>query len=239
MIVLVALVAAVSAQFCRPHDRNPQAPSGAQVPVSNGFLEIGELVHKPHFGATNIRTLGAQDGELVIDSRSPGDITHHGTHFQLLECEVSDTLYAGPTPFPHGDVAQQAGLLATGDDCVTVKDGAVSLERCATTADSIAPQWFHIDGPFVVYAGDANATAAAATVKNERVVSLTEPKGDRYAVLALRDSPAGNTPHDMIGGPDMAVHESKAAAHRPLAVITGGHNGTHRHSGALMDSGIG
>lgn len=215
LLAIAALLASVSAQFCHPVP-SPDS-NGAQVPVSNGFLVTGDLVHKPHFGATHLRTLAAYDGQLVIDSRSPADISHHGSRFQILHCDASPSLYAGPSPFSH---VQRAGLLATGDKCVTVKNGAVSLEQCASSPDSIAPQWFHFDGPFVVYAGDTNATAAAATLKDEKVVSLIEPKSDTYAVLALRDSPAGSSPHDMIDGPDMAIHGSTATALRPQLYVT-------------------
>lgn len=221
LFALVApLVASVSAQFCHPHDTNPQHPSGAQMPISNGFLVIGDLVHEPQFGATNIRTLDAKDGQLMIDSRSPADISRHGSRFQILDCDTSHTWYTGPSPFPQQDVPQRAGLLATGDQCVTVKDGAVSLAPCAHSPDSLAPQWFHFDGPFAVYAGDANATAAAATIKGDKVVSLTEPKSETYAVLALHDSPAGTSPHDMVGGPDMAVPGNAATMLRPMLYLT-------------------
>lgn len=215
LLALVALAASVSAQFCHPIP-SPDS-NGAQVPVSNGFLVAADLVHKPHFGATHLRTLAARDGQLAIDSRSPADISHHGSRFQILHCDVSPSLYAGPSPFSTDD--QRAGLLATGDNCLTVKDRAVSLEPCASSPDAVAPQWFHFDGQFVVYAGDANATAAAATLKDDHVESLSEPKSHTYTVLALRDAPAGSAPHDMIDGPDMAVHQSSATALRPYSLL--------------------
>lgn len=171
--------------------RNLSANHGRAITV-NGTLMINRLGRSD--GSTSIyHSVRLQNDKLVSD-RDWREIISSGPRYQFLHCNVESSRGAIPRAarfsMSDSNVSAVAGIIAVDHKCLTVKDSAVSIEKCATTTDDLAPPWMHLIECQVVHTGHSNGTAAEISVEGDEVTRISPPVHERkYCGLMLYKMP--------------------------------------------------
>lgn len=188
VIGLVAAACAIAAPSkgqldCKPHEEVKDVTSNQTVTVK-GFLtlagyhrEMNKNGSNVHAGGGPVGTLQPSDGKLKVSGMSEDDLKKDGKQFQLMSCNAKGKEYHDAKIVPGHPLLNKTvvrGQLKSGEKCVTMKDGTMTLEKCATTEEDLKPQTIEIMGDSIVKMHGKNSSALIVDMDGSKVAKVRE-----------------------------------------------------------------
>lgn len=230
VIGLVAAACAIAAPSkgqleCKPHKEVKDIITNQTVAMK-GFLTLASY-HRGinrnssgvHASGGSVGTLQPSDGKLKVSGMSEDDLEKDGKQFQLMSCNAKGKEYHDEKIVPGHPLMNKTvvrGQLKSGDKCVTMKDGTMTLEKCATTEEDLKPQTIEIMDDTIVKMHGKNSSSLIVDMDGSEVAKVREWNNENDThYLMFEDTPS----HDVEGLSDGAAKQGATMALLAVALV--------------------